>query len=55
MRMTVHDRGDDLGKVVERIDVVDLAGFNQRDGCPCWAPPSEPANKVFFGLAQSGG
>ena len=33
--MTVHDPGDDVGKVVERIDAVDLAGLGQRrDGCP---------------------
>jgi hypothetical protein len=49
--MTIHDTSEDVGKVVERIDVVDLAGLNQRDGCPCWASPSEPTNKVFFGLA----
>ncbi|MDH6264379.1 hypothetical protein M2427_008342 [Bradyrhizobium sp. BR13661] len=47
--LTIHDPSNDVGKVVEMIDVVDIAGLDQqRDCCSLLGSASEAANNAFF-------
>src|SRR5690242_13205291 len=44
--MTVDDPGDDVGEVVQRIDVVDLAGLDQRrNGGPMFGSAVGPCEQ----------